>query len=100
MSLKQDIIDGKRLNSNLFTINEHVTRQGYSPLDLWDFKTLTPINGWKYIGWVPSASTCIPKSNWGVDCDICVLLEKCDVYVWLHVPSNDELIHLAFTYWG
>lgn len=100
-SLIEDVRDGVRLPSYRFSLCEHCSRQGDSPVDLWDFEGLVPINGWKYVGWCPSASTCIPRSSWGVDCPIAVLLENgVGEFVWCHVSATPALIGAAFRSYG
>ncbi len=92
-TLLSDIENRRRLPSHKFSLHEHCTRQGDSPLDLWDFEKMRPQLGWTYVGWCPSASTVIPKSNWGADYPIAVLLESdAGETVWCHVPATPELI--------
>lgn len=95
-SLYDDIENRHRMNSAHFTLEEHCSRQGDSPLDLWDFQNGRPQIGWKYVGWVPSASTCIPTSNWGKDYPIAVMLEnKSGERVWLHVAATPKAVSLG-----
>ncbi len=95
-SLETDIRDGVRLSSNKFTLHEHCSRQGDSPLDIWDFENMKPVCGWSYVGWCPSASTVLPNSSWGVDYPIAVLLEnESGERSWCHIKTTGQLIHLA-----
>lgn len=97
MSLLEDIKNGTRLPSYKFSFREHCSMQGETPLDLWDFERGVPINGWKYVGWCPSESTAIQKSNWGDGYPIAVLLEdEHGVTTWCHVRATDEMTMEAF----
>ena len=100
-TLQSDIEEGRRMNATRFTSSLHCSRQGESPLELWDFEQSQPQPGWRYIGWCPSAATVLPASNWGRDYPIAVLLEN-DMggEVWCHTPATPELISLAFAAWG
>ena len=99
MSLLDDIIAKRRMNSNEFTLYEHCSRQGDMPNTLWDFAKAEPRDGWTYIGWVPSASTCLPLSGWGdnEDYPIAVMLENgaCE-RVWLHVRATRAIIKAGY----
>lgn len=100
-SLLQDIKEGRRMSSVYFALNEHCVRQGDSPLDLWDFEQMEPKNGWRYVGWAPSASTPVPNSNWGKNYPIAVLLENYNgERSWCHVPATPILISAAFGLYG
>jgi hypothetical protein len=100
-TLASDIEEGRRLSGALFPASRHCSRQGDSPLDLWDFENSKPCYGWHYVGWCPSGATAIPKSNWGKDYPIAVLLEnETGGEVWVHTPATPELISLAFSAWG
>jgi hypothetical protein len=91
--LIDDVAGNIRLASWNFPLVEHCSRQGDSPLDLWDFDAMVPVAGWVYLGWCPSASTCVPKSNWGKDYPIAVLLENSrGERSWCHVPATGALI--------
>lgn len=98
----QDIINNVRLPSYKFNFETHCSRAGFSPLELWDFDTNTPIDDWKYLGWCPSSSTTIPKSNWGEDYPIAVLLEHeiMGYVTWCHVKAKDEEISAGFRLYG
>lgn len=99
-TLLSDIEAGQRLDARLFTEFEHCSRQGDSPLELWDFEQLQPQPGWIYLGWCPAAATCIPRSNWGEDYPLAVLLEnQAGERVWLHTPATSALVAAAFRYY-
>lgn len=92
-TLLSDIQAGQRLPSNRFTLHLHCSRQGDTPLDLWDFEKMQPQPGWTYVGWCPAASTVIPTSGWGKDYPIAVLVENArGEEVWCHVPATPDLV--------
>jgi hypothetical protein len=100
-TLLSDIEAGRRLDARLFTLFEHCGRQGDRPLDLWDFEQLRPKAGWIYLGWCPAAATPVPRSNWGEDYPIAVLLENAKgERVWLHTPATPTLVAAAFRYYS
>lgn len=95
--LLEDVQKGVRLASHLFTLSEHCSRQGESPIDLWDFQTMQPINGWRYVGWCPAASTVLPESSWGSGYELAVLVENAvGVRIWFHAKATPDLVMAAF----
>lgn len=105
-SLNDDIANGVRGDSSLFTIYSHVGRQGYSPRDVWDFNLNEPISPWVYDQWVPSASCAIPKSGWQNDeFSLAVRLfngtieGREDEFLWLHIKPSDKNIAAAFKFY-
>lgn len=99
-TLLSDIQAGQRMASHHFSLQLHCSRQGDTPLDLWDFEKMQPQPGWKYVGWCPAASTVIPTSNWGKDYPIAVMVENArEEQVWCHVPATPELVAAGFS-WG
>lgn len=98
--LLADISAGKRLDAREFTEFEHCSRQGDNPTMIWDFENLQPLAGWVYVGWCPAAATCMPRSNWGRDYPLAVLLENmAGERVWFHSPATPDLVAAAFRYY-
>ena len=99
-TLLSDILAGRRMASHHFSLQLHCSRQGDTPVDLWDFEKRRPQLGWKYVGWCPAASTVIPVSGWGTDYPIAVMVENTrEEQVWCHVPATPDLVSAGFS-WG
>lgn len=91
-TLLLDMQERRRMNSAEFTLYEHCFQQGLNPTEIWQFEEQRPCFGWNYIGWCPASSTVIPKSNWGQDYPLAVLLENDrGERAWCHVPATAEL---------
>lgn len=98
--LLADISAGKRLDAREFTEFEHCSRQGDNPTMIWDFENLQPLAGWVYVGWCPAAATCFPRSHWGRDYPVAVLLaNEAGERVWFHSPATPDMVAAAFQYY-
>lgn len=96
-SLTDDITDRQRMDSRLFTFRNHCSINGDQPTTMWNFETATPLNGWKYLGWCPSASAAIPEINWGGDHPIAVMLVNDQgAEAWLHVTATPQLVAAGY----
>lgn len=106
-SLIDDISNGVRLNSLLFSRKNHIGILGYSSAEVWDHEENIPRKPWEYIGWCPASATEKPESNWqSKDFTLAVMLfnkynvDRDDEKVWLHVKPSDKEVAAAFKFYG